>query len=71
MQQNPTETDLPKVAPPKDKELSKESIPKEKDLQREEIKSDLVERSAPPFNLQSKFSKIKIDILFNEILRIP
>jgi len=40
-------------------------------LQREEIKRDLVERSAPPFNLQSEFAKIKIVVPFNEILRIP
>ena len=59
------------VAPPKDKELPKESIPKEKDLQKEEIKRDLVERPTPPFNLQTKFSKIKIVVPFNEILRIP
>ena len=71
VQQKPAKKDLPKAAPPKDKELPKESIPKEKDLQREEIKRDLIERSAPPFNLQSKFSKIKIVVPFNEILRIP
>ena len=46
-------------------------VPKEKDLQREEIKRDVIERSAPPFNLQAEISKIKIDVPFNEILRIP
>ena len=54
-----------------DKELPKECIPKEKDLQKEEIKRYLIERSAPPFNLQTEFSKIKIVVPFNEILRIP
>ena len=34
------------------------------------MKRDLVERSAPPFNLQTEFSKIKIVVPFNEILRI-
>ena len=58
MQQKLAEKAIPKSAPPKDKELPKESIPKEKDLQMEEIKMDLVEISAPPFNLQSEFSKI-------------
>ena len=71
MQQKPIEKDFPKASAPKDKELPKESIPKEKDLQREEIKRDLVERFAPPFNLQTEFSKIKIVFPFNEILRIP
>ena len=71
VQQKHVEKDFPKAAPPKDKELPKESIPKEKDLQREEIKRDLVEKSAPPFNLQTEFSKIKIVFPFNEILRIP
>ena len=71
VQQNPVEKDLPKDTPPKDKELPRESIPKEKDLQREEIKRYLVEIFAPPFNLQSEFSKIKIVVPFNEILSIP
>ena len=71
VQQKPAKKDLPKASPPKDKEIPKESIPKEKDLQREEIKRDLVERSAPPFNLQSEFVKIRIVVPFNEILRIP
>ena len=65
------EKDIPKDAPPKDKELPKEVVPKEKDLQREEIKRDLIERSAPPFNLQVGISKVKIAIPFNEIIRIP
>ena len=39
-------------------------------MQREEIKRNLVERPAPPFNLQNEFSKIKIVVPFNEILRI-
>ena len=65
------EKDIPKAAPPKDKELPKEVIPKEKDLQKEEIKRDLIERSAPPFNLQIEISKVKIVVPFNEIIRIP
>ena len=69
--QKPTEKEIPKVAPPKDKEPPKEVVPKDKDLQKEEIKRDLIERSAPPFNLQVEISKIKIAIPFNEILRIP
>ena len=71
MQQRPKEKEVPKAAPPKDKELPKEVVPKEKDLPREEIKRDLIERSSPPFNLQTKISKIKIVVSFNEILRIP
>ena len=70
VQQKHVEKDLPKASPPKDKEIPKESIPKEKHLQREEIKRDLVEKSAAPFNLQTEFSKIKIVVPFNEILRI-
>ena len=50
------EKDIPKTTPPKDKELPKEVVPKEKDLQREEIKRDLIERFAPPFNLQAEIS---------------
>ena len=46
-------------------------VPKEKDLQREEIKRDLIERSAPPFNLQAEISKVKIAVPFTEIIRIP
>ena len=71
MQQKLAEKDFPKVAPPKEKELPKESIPKEKDLQKEEIKKDLatIERLAPPFSLHAEFSKIKIVVPFNEILR--
>ena len=46
-------------------------VAKEKDLQKEEIKRDLIERSAPPFNLQAEISKVKIAIPFNEIIRIP
>ena len=65
------EKDIPKAAPPKDKELPKEVVPKEKDLQREEIKRDLIERFAPPFNLQAEISKVKIVVPFNEIIRIP
>ena len=52
VQQNPVEKEIPKATPPKVKELPKETVPKEKDLPREEIKRDLVERFAPPFNLQ-------------------
>ena len=70
VQQKPAEKDLPKASPHKDKDLPKESISKEKDLQREEIKRDLIERSTPPFNLQSEFFKIKIVVPFNEIFRI-
>ena len=58
------------AAPPKDKELPKEVVPKERELQREEIKRDLIERSAPPFNLQARISKVKIVVPFNEIIRI-
>ena len=71
VQQKTKEKELSKAAPPKDKELPKQAAPKEKDLPREEIKRDLIERSAPPFNLQADISKIKIAIPFNEILRIP
>ena len=46
-------------------------VPKEKDLQKEEIKRDLIERYAPPFNLQAEISKVKIVVPFNEIIRIP
>jgi hypothetical protein len=46
-------------------------VPKEKDLQKEEIKRDLIERSAPPFNLQAEISKVKITVPFNQIIRIP
>ena len=70
VRQKPIEKDLPKDSPLKDKELPKESIPKEKDLQSEEIKRGLLERYAPPFNLQTEFSKIKIVVPLNEILRI-
>ena len=38
---------------------------------REEIKRDFIEKSAPPFNLQAEFSKIKIAIPFTKIIRIP
>jgi hypothetical protein len=71
VQQKPKEKEVPKATPPKDKEPPKEIIPKEKGLPREEIKRDLIERSAPPFNLQAEISKIKIVVPFNEILRIP
>ena len=71
VQHKPIEKDIPKVAPPKDRELPKEVVPKEKDLQKEEIKRDLIERYAPPFNLQAKISKVKIVVPFNEIIRIP
>ena len=67
VQQKPKEKEIPKVVPPKDKEPPKEIVPKEKDFPREEIKRDLIERSAPPFNLQAKISKIKIVVPFNEI----
>ena len=50
VQQKPIEKDVPKAAPSKEKELPKEMVLNE-DLQREEIKRDLIERSAPPFNL--------------------
>jgi hypothetical protein len=65
------EKDIPKAAPPKDKELPKEVVSKEKDLHREEIKRVFIERSTPPFNLQTKISKIKIVVPFIEIIRIP
>lgn len=71
VQQKPKEREVPKAAPPKDKELSKEVVPKERNLPREEIKRDLIERFAPPFNLQAEISNIKIVVPFNEILRIP
>lgn len=78
MQQKPKGKDLKdkekevlKDAPPKDKEAPKEVVLKEKYLPREEIKRDLIERSAPPFSLQTGISKIKIVVPFNEILRIP
>ena len=71
VQQKPKDKEVPKATPPKDKEPSKEVVLKEKDLPREEIKRDLIERSALPFNLQAKISKIKIVVPFNEILRVP
>ena len=57
VQHKPIEKDIPKAAPHKDKELPKEVVPREKDLQREEIKRDLIERFAPPLNLQLKFPR--------------
>ena len=71
VQHKPIEKDVPEAAPPKDKELPEEAVPKEKDLQKEEIKRDLIERYAPPFNLQAEISKVKIAVPFNEIIRIP
>ena len=71
MQQKPKEKEVPKATPPKDKEPLKEVVPKEKDLPREEIKRDFIGKSAPPFNLQAEFSKIKIAIPFTKIIRIP
>ena len=71
MQHKPAEKDVPKAAPPKDKELPKQVLAKEKDLQREKIKRDLIERYAPPFNLQAEISKVKIVVPFTEMIRIP
>lgn len=71
MQHKPTEKYFPKATPPKDKELPKEVVPKERDLQREEIKRNSIERSTPPFNLQTEISKIKIVVPFTKIIRIP
>ena len=57
----------------KEKYVPKENISKEKDLLKDEVKNDhiTIERSAPPFSLQSEISKIKIFVPFNEILRNP
>ena len=71
VQQRPKEKKLSKASPPKDKEPHKEVVHKERDFPNKEIKRDLIERSAPPFNLQTEISKIKIVVPFNEILRIP
>ena len=60
VQQRPKEKETPKAAPPKVKEPPKEIVPKEKDLPREEIKRDLIERFAPPFNLQLKFQRSRL-----------